>query len=780
MKYCALVVSSLLVADQTAGFMHPQPVTTRVKTTLHAMEIPPPPPDQQQQQPQQAQVQVVDDRPLPTIERNLYKPSEVRYSDFIRLVKADQIEKVTFGSDGRSLTGVDIDGTRFQMPVLPNDPELLNQLDIHRVEVTVLPQEDNKQAGGLQGLILPALVLAGLIFLTRRSQSNMPGVGPSLFGRAGMGGNPFGGMGMGNNGMPNTGGRFIMDNNPADVSNQYSEKELTKMREDFVPTKKGFTPAAPQKVWKPIMDRFKKEANDPRSAGPANRAQQMGRMTTKINLNPDTGVTFADVAGCQEQKRELEEFVDYLKNVEKYARAGLKLPKGVLLSGPPGTGKTLLAKALAGEAGVPFISTSGSEFVEMFVGVGAARVRDVFKTAKKNAPCIIFLDELDAVAKKRGGRGGANQEREATLNQFLVEMDGFDGRSGIILVGATNRPKVLDKAMIRPGRFDRKITIELPDFKGRAEILGVHARGKPLDPDVDLEAISRRTPGFSGAQLQNLMNEAALESAKLEKKTIGWEEIDLAVDRVLVGREKQVTKELLRHKKLIAYHEAGHAVLGALMPDYDEVQKISIVPRQNGAGGLTFFSPQEQRLGDYFTRQYMESQLAVALGGRVAEEVIAGQGRVTSGASNDYQQMQRIAKTMVYRYGMSPKLGRMIIKEPTMAERRRTYMRTGKDMPKKSDEFREVANKEVARLTNNAYLIAKKVINDNLDLLHHLAEVLMEQEVVSSEEFQIMLIQFKARVCDYGTITREINESGQPFKAFPDPMDFEKDTALTI
>merc|ERR1719337_25760 len=394
-----------------------------------------------------------------------------------------------------------------------------------------------------------------------------------------------------------------------------------------------------------------------------------GKSKAEIQMVPDTGVTFDDVAGCDGAKLELCEVVDFLKQPEAYTNNGCRIPRGVILDGPPGTGKTLLAKAVAGEAGVPFISISASEFVEMFVGVGASRVRDIFSQAKKNAPCIIFIDEIDAVGRQRGaGFAGGNDEREQTINQILVEMDGFDGNPGIITIAATNRVDVLDQALLRPGRFDRKITVDLPDYKGRTRILGVHARGKPLEPDVDLEAIGRRTPGFSGAQLENLMNEAAISAARLGKSTIGWEEIDSAVDRIMVGLEQNGGTATLsqRQNELVAYHEAGHALCGALIPDYDQVQKISIIPRSNGAGGLTFFSPQEQRLeSGMYSKQYLESQLAVALGGRLAEEIIYGEDLVTTGASNDIQQVANIAKRMVKEWGMSDKVGSVAVSEPS-------------------------------------------------------------------------------------------------------------------
>merc|ERR1719262_571982 len=400
--------------------------------------------------------------------------------------------------------------------------------------------------------------------------------------------------------------------------------------------------------------------------GPGN-PMGFGKSKAEIQMVPDTGVTFDDVAGCDGAKLELAEVVDFLKQPESYTKNGCRIPRGVILDGPPGTGKTLLAKAVAGEAGVPFISISGSEFVEMFVGVGASRVRDIFGQAKKNAPCIIFIDEIDAVGRQRGGgQGGGNDEREQTINQILVEMDGFDGNPGIITIAATNRVDILDQALLRPGRFDRKVTVDLPDFKGRTRILGVHSRGKPLEPDVDLEAIARRTPGYSGAQLENLMNEAAISAARAAKSTIGWEQIDGAVDRLMVGLEKKGGNQVQKSKEMVAYHEAGHAVVGALVPDYDQVQKISIIPRSNGAGGLTFFAPNDSRLeSGMYSRQYLESQLAVALGGRLAEEIIYGDGGVTTGASNDIQQVASIARRMVAEWGMSDKVGQICVSEPS-------------------------------------------------------------------------------------------------------------------
>jgi cell division protease FtsH len=506
-------------------------------------------------------------------------------------------------------------------------------------------------------------------------------------------------------------------------------------------------------------------AGGPRGPG---GAMGFGKSKAEIQMVPDTGVTFDDVAGCDGAKLELMEVVDFLKQPEAYTKNGCQIPRGVILDGPPGTGKTLLAKAVAGEAGVPFISISGSEFVEMFVGVGASRVRDIFGQAKKNAPCIIFIDEIDAVGRQRGaGFAGGNDEREQTVNQILVEMDGFDGNPGVITIAATNRIDILDQALLRPGRFDRKVTVNLPDFKGRTRILGVHSRGKPLEPDVDLEAISRRTPGYSGAQLENLMNEAAISAARKAKNTIGWEEIDGAVDRIMVGLEKKGGNPNVKQKELVAYHEAGHAIVGALVPDYDQVQKITIIPRSNGAGGLTFFAPQESRLeSGMYSKQYLESQLAVALGGRLAEEIIYGEDMVTTGASNDIQQVANIAKRMVKEWGMSDKVGRVALSD---GSRGGPFM--GRMMLQRPTQWGNkilgTVEEEVERLVNNSYLIAKEILIDNKDLLEHCAKTLIEQEVVSAEEFQMMLVEFNAKTVDYKILGEKRNREKLPFQAMP-------------
>jgi cell division protease FtsH len=521
MKFSTSAVMALLLAEQTSAFAPSSPIKTNYRTQssskssslsmaidIDVGDVAAPP---------VAQQAIVQKAPEMIVKNPGGGPSDVRYSEFLRLVDGDKIEKVTFSSDGTQLLGVDVDGTRLKIESLPNDPDLLTQLTSHKVrthkththgslqffffpishyfiitfvfsvllthtqlllqvDVTVLPQQESSGLGDLaQSLIFPAALFAGLFFLSRNAG-----------GQGGQGGMPGGGPG----GMGGMGG--------------------------------------------------------------------FGKSKAEVQMVPDTGVSFDDVAGCDGAKLELAEVVDFLKQPEAYSKNGCRIPRGVILDGPPGTGKTLLAKAVAGEAGVPFISISGSEFVEMFVGVGASRVRDIFGQAKKNAPCIIFIDEIDAVGRQRGGgQGGGNDEREQTINQLLVEMDGFDGNPGIITIAATNRIDILDQALLRPGRFDRKVSVDLPDFKGRTRILGVHSRGKPLEPDVDLEAISRRTPGYSGAQLENLMNEAAISAARQNKSSIGWDEIDRAVDRLMVGLEKQGGNPNIKAKQMVAYHEAG-------------------------------------------------------------------------------------------------------------------------------------------------------------------------------------------------------------------------------
>ena len=471
--------------------------------------------------------------------------------------------------------------------------------------------------------------------------------------------------------------------------------------------------------------------------GPGSQAMNFGKSKARVQMEPQTQVTFGDVAGIDQAKLELTEVVDFLKNADRFTAIGAKIPKGVLLVGPPGTGKTLLAKAVAGEAGVPFFSISGSEFVEMFVGVGASRVRDLFEQAKSNAPCIVFIDEIDAVGRQRGaGLGGGNDEREQTLNQLLTEMDGFEGNTGIIIIAATNRPDVLDAALLRPGRFDRQVVVDRPDYAGRLEILNVHSRGKSFSQDVDLEKIARRTPGFTGADLSNLLNEAAILAARRNLTEIAMDEVNDAIDRVLAGPEKKDRVMSEKRKTLVAYHEAGHALVGALMPDYDPVQKISIIPRGR-AGGLTWFTPSEERLeSGLYSRSYLQNQMAVALGGRLAEEIIFGDEEVTTGASNDLQQVARVARQMVTQFGMSDKLG------PVALGRQQGNPFLGRDIASERDFSEKTAasiDSEVRILVDQAYERCKQVLVENRHILDKLADMLVDKETVDSEELQHLL-----------------------------------------
>jgi len=473
-------------------------------------------------------------------------------------------------------------------------------------------------------------------------------------------------------------------------------------------------------------------------SGPGNQAMNFGKSKARVQMEPQTQVTFSDVAGIEQAKLELTEVVDFLKNAERFTAVGAKIPKGVLLVGPPGTGKTLLARAVAGEAGVPFFSISGSEFVEMFVGVGASRVRDLFEQAKSNAPCIVFIDEIDAVGRQRGaGLGGGNDEREQTLNQLLTEMDGFEGNTGIIIIAATNRPDVLDAALLRPGRFDRQVVVDRPDYQGRLEILNVHARGKTLSKDVDLDRIARRTPGFTGADLSNLLNEAAILAARRNLTEISMDEVNDAIDRVLAGPEKKDRVMSEKRKELVAYHEAGHALVGALMPDYDPVQKISIIPRGR-AGGLTWFTPSEDRMDSgLYSRSYLQNQMAVALGGRIAEEIVYGDEEVTTGASNDLQQVARVARQMVTRFGMSERLGQVAL------GRQQGNMFLGRDIMSERDFSEETAaavDDEVRNLVEQAYRRAKTVLVENRTVLDQLAQMLIDRETVDAEELQELLM----------------------------------------
>ncbi|MEG3859745.1 ATP-dependent zinc metalloprotease FtsH3 [Microcoleus sp. herbarium12] len=565
-----------------------------------------------------------------------------KYSQFIQEVEGNRVDKINISSDRSKALVTAQDGNKVIVN-LPNDPELINILTKNKVDISVLPQNDEGfWVKALSSLFFPILLLVGLFFLVRRAQN-----------------------------------------------------------------------------------------------GPGNQAMNFGKSKARVQMEPQTQVTFGDVAGIEQAKLELAEVVDFLKNADRFTAVGAKIPKGVLLVGPPGTGKTLLAKAVAGEAGVPFFSISGSEFVEMFVGVGASRVRDLFEQAKTNAPCIVFIDEIDAVGRQRGaGLGGGNDEREQTLNQLLTEMDGFEGNTGIILIAATNRPDVLDAALLRPGRFDRQVVVDRPDFSGRLEILNVHARGKTLSKDVDLEKIARRTPGFTGADLANLLNESAILAARRNLTEVSMDEVNDAIDRVLAGPEKKDRVMSEKRKTLVAYHEAGHALVGALMPDYDPVQKISIIPRGR-AGGLTWFTPSEDRMDSgLYSRSYLQNQMAVALGGRIAEEIVFGEEEVTTGASNDLQQVARVARQMVTRFGMSDRLG------PVALGRQQGNMFMGRDIMAERDFSEETAatiDDEVRLLVEQAYRRAKDVLVGNRHVLNALAEMLVDKETVDADELQNLL-----------------------------------------
>jgi cell division protease FtsH len=466
-----------------------------------------------------------------------------------------------------------------------------------------------------------------------------------------------------------------------------------------------------------------------RSTNASSQAMNFGKSKARFQMEAKTGIKFEDVAGVEEAKEELEEVVTFLKQPERFTAVGARIPKGVLLIGPPGTGKTLLAKAIAGEAGVPFFSISGSEFVEMFVGVGASRVRDLFKKAKENAPCLIFIDEIDAVGRQRGaGIGGGNDEREQTLNQLLTEMDGFEGNTGIIIIAATNRPDVLDTALLRPGRFDRQVMVDPPDLKGRLEILKVHARNKKIDTSVSLEAIARRTPGFTGADLANLLNEAAILTARRRKEAVTLLEIDAAVDRVVAGMEGTALVDS-KSKRLIAYHEVGHALVGTLLKDHDPVQKVTLIPRGQ-ALGLTWFTPNEEQ--GLISRSQLKARITATLGGRAAEEIVFGKPEVTTGASNDLQHVTGMARQMVTRFGMS-ELG------PLSLENQSAEVFLGRDWMNKSDYSEEIAAKidsQVREIVSNSYIKAKELLQENRVVLERLVDLLAEQETIEGDSFR--------------------------------------------
>lgn len=467
--------------------------------------------------------------------------------------------------------------------------------------------------------------------------------------------------------------------------------------------------------------------------GGGNRVMSFGKSRAKLHSEDKIKITFTDVAGADEAKQELQEVVEFLKHPKKFNDLGARIPKGVLLFGPPGTGKTLLAKAVAGEAGVPFFSISGSDFVEMFVGVGASRVRDLFEQAKKNAPCIVFIDEIDAVGRQRGaGLGGGHDEREQTLNQLLVEMDGFAANEGIIIIAATNRPDILDPALLRPGRFDRQIVVDKPDVRGRAEILKVHTKGKPVSKEASLEVLARRTPGFTGADLSNLINEAALLAARRNKKRIEMPELEESIERVVAGPERKSKVISDREKRLTAYHEAGHTLVGMLLPHTDPVHKVSIIPRGR-AGGYTLMLPKEDRY--YATRSELLDQLKTLLGGRVAEEVVLAE--ISTGAQNDLERATDLVRKMITEYGMSEALGPI-----TFGRRQDQQVFLGRDISRDRNYSEEVAyaiDKEVRHLIEGAYNECRNMLKENIDKLHLIAKTLIERETLEAEELEQLM-----------------------------------------
>ncbi len=468
------------------------------------------------------------------------------------------------------------------------------------------------------------------------------------------------------------------------------------------------------------------------AGGGNSRMMNFGKSRAVMTTKEQNSVTFQEVAGLQEEKEELEEIVDFLRNPKKYLHVGARIPKGILLEGPPGTGKTLLAKAVAGEAGVPFFSISGSDFVEMFVGVGASRVRDLFEEATRNAPCIIFIDEIDAVARRRGtGLGGGHDEREQTLNQLLVEMDGFGVNEGIIVMAATNRVDILDPAILRPGRFDRKVMVGRPDVRGRQEILNVHCKDKPLSDDINLEQIAQTTAGFTGADLENLMNEAAISAARADRKCIINEDVKKSFIKVGIGTEKRSRIISDKEKKITAYHEAGHAILFHVLPDVGPVYTVSVIPTGTGAAGYTMPLPEKDEM--FNTKGRMEQDIIVSLGGRIAEEMIFDD--ITTGASQDIKVATRRARDMVTKYGFSDSIGLICYADDD------DEVFIGKDMAKTRSYSEKIANEideEVKKIVNECYLRAKEILNGNIDVLHRCAKLLIEKERITKEEFEAL------------------------------------------
>jgi cell division protease FtsH len=465
------------------------------------------------------------------------------------------------------------------------------------------------------------------------------------------------------------------------------------------------------------------------SQNSGNSPMNLGKSPARFDQRPDTGISFDDIAGIDEAKAEFEEIVSFLKEPERYTLVGAKIPKGVLLVGPPGTGKTLLAKAIANEASVPFYSVAGSEFVEMFIGIGAARIRDLFKKASENTPCIVFIDEIDAVGRERGaGIGGGNDEREQTLNQLLTEMDGFKENKGVIVVGATNRVDILDAALLRPGRFDRQITVGLPDRLGRLGILKVHGRNKPLNEDVSLVQLANRTPGFSGADLANLLNESAILATRYKKQSISKNEVNEAADRIIGGIAGSAMEDT-KNKKLIAYHEVGHAIVGSLLENHDKVEKVTLIPR-GGAKGLTWFAPEEDAM--LVSRSQLLARIITTLGGRVAEKVVFGDQEITTGASNDLQQVTSIARQMVTRYGMSS------IGPISLEDNSNEQIFLGGDNEAITDRI----DGEVCKIVNHCEKVATKIVLDNRVIIDLIVEKLLDAETIDGEEFRELVQQY--------------------------------------
>ena len=543
------------------------------------------------------------------------------------------------------------------------------------------------------------------------------------------------------NGVKRNGDKFstVMPLNDADLLNgliKYNVKVIGKMPEEPSLLGSIFISWFPMLLLIGVWVFFMRQMQ----GGGGKGAMSFGKSRARLMGEDQIKTTFADVAGCDEAKEDVKELVDYLKDPSRFQKLGGKIPKGILMVGQPGTGKTLLAKAIAGEAKVPFFSISGSDFVEMFVGVGASRVRDMFEQAKKSAPCIIFIDEIDAVGRQRGaGLGGGHDEREQTLNQMLVEMDGFEGHEAVIVIAATNRPDVLDPALLRPGRFDRQVVVGLPDVRGREQILKVHMRKVPLGEDVDASVIARGTPGFSGADLANLVNEAALFAARFNKRLVGMNEFERAKDKIMMGAERKSMVMTESEKEMTAYHEAGHAIVGRMVPDHDPVYKVSIIPRGR-ALGVTMYLPEQDRWSH--SKQHLESMISSLYGGRIAEEIIYGREKMTTGASNDIERATEIARKMVTQWGMSEEMGPMLYAE----EEGEVFL--GRSMAKAkhmSDDTARAIDAEIKHVINRNYDRAKHILMDNLDILHAMKDALMKYETIDAKQIDDLMARVEVR-----------------------------------